>query len=152
MNSVAEESLQLCCFKLGELHLGIDVLSVQEVIKERSLTPVPRAPEAVEGLLNLRGQIITAIDLRSRFNLPRSNEELPSKRLIIVDSAVSNAALLVDSVGEVVDVTSDTFEETTNNVPEEIQPFILGVHTLQGQILHVVDSVKVSSLGSETKI
>jgi len=146
VSNVIEETLQLCTFKLGDLLFGVDVLAVQEVIKDRSLTPVPKAPKTVEGLLNLRGQILTAIDLRRRLMLAEATEELPRKRLIIIRSASLNVALLVDSVGEVIDVTDETYEETAGSVPEEVRPFITGVHNLDGQILHLLDAVKTSTL------
>ena len=146
MTTAIEEAHQICTFRLGKLLLGVDVLAVQEVIKERSLTPVPRASRTVRGLLNLRGQILTAIDLRRRFMLPDATEELPKRRLIIVRRAAASVALLVDCVGDVVQVTNKTFEKTPGKVPEDVRPFILGVHNLNGQILHVIDAVKTSSL------
>ncbi|MBC2607172.1 chemotaxis protein CheW [Pelagicoccus albus] len=146
MESVSEKEVQLCTFQLGKLQLGIDVLSVQEVIKCPSLTPVPLAPEAIEGLLNLRGQILTAIDLRRHFELPDDERANSEKMLIIVRSGSVEAALLVDSVGEVIEVTDETFEETTSNVPASVRPYILGVHKLDKLLLHLLDAKATASL------
>ncbi len=145
-------SIQLCTFRLGSLHLGIDVLSIQEVIKCPALTPVPLAPNAIEGLLNLRGQILTAIDLRRQFNLATDSEARSGKMLIIVRTRRIEAALLVDSVGEVIDVSEETFEETTANVPASVRPYIVGVHKLEKRLLHVLDAEATASLASSAKL
>lgn len=142
-------SIQLCTFRLGSLHLGIDVLSVQEVIKCPALTPVPLAPQEIEGLLNLRGQILTAIDLRRQFSLAE-NEDIGNegKMLIIVRTRNVEAALLVDSVGDVIDVNDESFEETTANVPASVRPYIIGVHKLEKRLLHVLDAEATASIVS----
>ncbi|MDQ8181254.1 chemotaxis protein CheW [Pelagicoccus sp. SDUM812005] len=144
-----DNSIQLCTFRLGSLHLGIDVLSVQEVIKCPALTPVPLAPAEIEGLLNLRGQILSAIDLRRQFRLPDDADEgTEGKMLIIVRTRTVEAALLVDSVGDVLDVSDDTFEETAANVPACVRPYIKGVHKLERTLLHVLDAEATASLSS----
>lgn len=144
------DSIQLCTFRLGKLHLGVDVLSVQEVIKCPELTPVPLAPSEIKGLLNLRGQILTAIDLRRQFRLGDGSEtEHLGKMLIIVRTNGIEAALLVDSVGDVLDVSDETFEETAANVPATVRPYILGVHKLEKQLLHVLDAEATASLASK---
>lgn len=152
MSSVTEEVSQICTFKLGRLLFGVAVLAVQEVVKDRPLTAVPQAPETVKGLLNLRGQILVAIDLRKRLLLPEASEDLPSKRLIIVRSGEGSVALLVDSVGEVFEVTSETFEQMPGNLPQTVRPFIVGVHNVGGQILHLMDAEKTSTLSSRNRL
>lgn len=144
--------MQLCTFRLGRLHLGIDVLRIQEVIKCPSLTPVPLAPAAIDGLLNLRGQILTAIDLRRLFNMVKEESISSGKMLIIVRTGKIEAALLVDSVGDVIDVTDDTFEETAANVPASVRPYILGVHKLEKRLLHVLDAEVTASLALSNSI
>ena len=140
--------MQLCTFRLGTLHLGIDVLSVQEVIKCPSLTPVPLAPAEIEGLLNLRGQILTAIDLHRQFDLPDDDVSSSGKMLIIVQAGSVEAALLVDSVGDVIDVSQETHEEPTANVPASVRPYLLGVHKLEKRLLHVLNAEATASLAS----
>lgn len=149
MDNVIEDSLQICTFRLGKLLLGIDVLSVQEVIKCPLLTPVPLAPDAIEGLLNLRGQILTAIDLRRQFELENEDDELSGRMLIIIRTGSEEVALLVDSVGEVIDVTSETFEEVTANIPESVRPYLVGVHKLENTLLHLLDAKSTASLATK---
>lgn len=146
-------SKQLCTFSLGALRLGIDVLSVQEVIKSPALTPVPLAADEIEGLLNLRGQILTAIDLRRQFSLPRDpSERGDGKMLIIVRTSKVEAALVVDSVGDVIDVSDDTFEHTSANVPASVRPYIIGVHKLEKRLLHVLDAEATASLSTSARL
>lgn len=141
-----ENTKQLCTFRLANLHLGLDVLAIQEVIKCPTLAPVPLAPECIEGLLNLRGQILTAIDLRSQLGLPRESRSNSGKMLIIVRTRSVEAALLVDSVGDVLDVTDESFEETTANVSPSVRPFLEGVHKLENSLLHVLNAEAAASL------
>lgn len=145
-----ENAIQLCTFRLGDLHLGLDVLSIQEVIKCPALAPVPLAPDSIEGLLNLRGQILTAIDLRRQLGLPRDSDPGFGKMLIIVRTRSVEAALLVDSVGEVLDVTDESFEETAANVPASVRPFLVGVHKLEKRLLHVLDAEAAASLAQNS--
>lgn len=128
--------------------MGVDVLSVQEVIKCPSLTPVPLAPDSIEGLLNLRGQILTAIDLRRQFGLAGGDSSRAGKMLIIVRTGKVEAALLVDSVGEVIDVTEETFEEVASNIPATVRPYLVGVHKLEKRLLHVLDAEATASLAT----
>ncbi|MDQ8184783.1 chemotaxis protein CheW [Pelagicoccus sp. SDUM812002] len=144
-----EKQIQLCTFRLGKLLLGIDVLSVQEVIKCPALTPVPLAPSEIEGLLNLRGQILTAIDLRRQFSLPEdAGANDGAKMLIIVRTRKVEAALIVDSVGDVIDVSDETFEQAAVNVPASVRPYIVGVHKLEKRLLHVLDAEATASISS----
>src|ERR1700720_824676 len=92
-----QESEQLSTFFVADLFFGVDVLDVQEVLRFQQMTPVPQAPEVIEGLINLRGQIVTAIDMRRRLRLPpRGGDETPMNMVVRTgDGAVS---LLVDEI------------------------------------------------------
>lgn len=100
---------QLCTFFLDDRMFGFDVLRVQEINRIQQLTPVPLAPPAVRGLINLRGQIVTAIDLRERLGFPAADpNSLPVN--IIVPSDEGPVSFLVDEVGDVIDVDDRDFE------------------------------------------
>ena len=131
---------QLCTFHVGGLYLGIDVLSVQEVIRSPELAQVPLAPATIEGLLNLRGQILTAIDLRRLLLLPEPKERIAQRMRMIIRTKNGQIALLVDAVGDVMEVTEDTFETPPDTVPMAVRALIQGVHKLDHKILHVVDA------------
>ncbi len=136
---------QLCTFALGDLLLGIEVERVQEVIREQSLTQVPRAPWTVKGLMNLRGQIVTAIDLRRRFELDDLEEGKRAMHVVVFrpDGAVS---LLVDSIGDVVEIPSDRVAPPPPNLAGPARDLVRGVVPLDGELLLVLDTAAASSL------
>ncbi|MGC4073098.1 MAG: chemotaxis protein CheW [Nibricoccus sp.] len=130
---------QLCTFHVAGLFLGLDVLTVQEVLRSRELALIPLAPANVEGLLNLRGQIVTAIDLRRRLGFaPRAENESPM--IMIVRDADGCVALLVDRVGDVIEVEDSTFEPAPDTLPAAMRHLLLGIHKLPKQLLHVLDA------------
>ena len=138
---------QFCTFTLGDLHFGIETLHVQEVIRNREMTRIPLAPGAVRGLINLRGQIVTAIDLGQRLELPgREGTEASVHVVVNVDGAA--VSMLVDSIGDVVDALSNSFERPPDTLDEWVRELILGVHKLEGRLLLVLDVVKATDVVS----
>lgn len=138
---------QLCTFHVADLYLGIDVLSVQEILRARALAPVPLAPATIEGLLNLRGQIVTAIDLRCRLGFPpRAPDATPM--FMIVRTVDGQVALIVDAVGDVLESSADTFEPPPDTVPEAVRRLIEGVHKLPDRLLHVLDCEQATALAA----
>ena len=133
---------QLCTFRLADLYCGLDVLSVQEILKGRELTRIPLAPDSIEGLLNLRGQILTALDLREILALPPRPADLAAM-FMIVREGDSRLALLVDSVGDVLAVDESTFEPPPDTLPEGTRTFFHGVHKLPKQLLHLLNPAEV---------
>jgi purine-binding chemotaxis protein CheW len=129
---------QLCTFMVGDLFLGVDVLQVQEVIRSQQMTRVPLAPAAVTGLINLRGQIVTAIDLRRRLGLPGRDESARPMNVVVRtdDGAVS---LLVDEIGDVIEVSADAFEQPPKTVDASIRDVLNGIYKLAGRLLLVVN-------------
>src|SRR4051812_45165850 len=102
------ESTQYCTFLLDNRYYGVDVQHVQEVIRYQELTPVPLASPVVSGLINLRGRIVTAIDLRRLLGLPdRPKGKLPMN--VVVKTGDDAVSLLVDEIGDVIDVPADKF-------------------------------------------
>src|SRR3954454_19474696 len=97
---------QVCSFFLGGLRFGVDVQKVQEVVPYQEMTRVPLAPPTVRGLLNLRGQIVTGIDLRRRLDLPeRAGDSRPIN--VVLRGEESPVSFLVDEIGEVIEVAAD---------------------------------------------
>ncbi len=135
---------QLCTFHVAGLFLGLDVLAVQEVLRARELLPVPLAPANVEGLLNLRGQIVTAIDLRRRLGFP-NRDVSASPMIMIVRDEDGCVALLVDSVGDVIEVDYATFEPAPDTLPAAMRALLTGVHKLPKQLLHVLDAHEITA-------
>jgi len=129
---------QLVTFHVDDLMLGVDVLRVQEVIRHQDMTPVPLAPPVIRGLINLRGQIVTAIDLRRRLGASTSDAgRLPMN--VVVRTADRAVSLLVDEIGDVLEVD----EQQREPVPDTLQPpardVASGIVKLPRQLLVVLD-------------
>src|SRR5258708_1886253 len=103
------EAQQYCTFFVDGNHFGLDVLKVQEIIRYQEMTSVPLASPVVRGLINLRGQIVTAIDLRRRLELQdRFADQLPVNVVVHTDDGA--ISLLVDEIGDVMEVPEQAFE------------------------------------------
>jgi purine-binding chemotaxis protein CheW len=139
---------QYTTFTLDNLLFGIEIEDVQEVIREQELTRVPLAPAVVEGLINLRGQIVTAIDLRRRLELPDRPQDLEPMN-VVLPSRSGAVSLLVDRVGEVVEVDDDAFEPPPETLRGVARSMIRGTYKLPGALLLVLDVDRVLQLGEE---
>lgn len=145
MTDSNQTTKQLCTFFLAGEHFGVDVKNVQEVIRHQEMTPVPLAPSIVRGLINLRGQIVTALDMRARFRLPpRAADATPVN--VIVRSGDGIVSLLVDEIGDVVEVDDDLFETAPETLSPDVRTLIAGVYKLQPQLLLVLDSTRAIQL------
>ena len=141
-------SNQYCTFFLDGLFFGVEVQNVQEVIRHQDLTQVPLASRVISGLMNLRGQIVTAIDLRERLGLPqRNSEKRPMNVVVRVDGDATS--LLVDEIGEVENVDSDSFEPVPDTLCGEARTLIQGAYKLTGRLLLALDTAKVVTLEAE---
>lgn len=139
------EKQQFSTFVVDNLFFGIEVEKVQEVLRYQEMTRVPLAPPVVRGLINLRGQIVTAIDLRRRLALSERGEtELPMN--VVVRSDGGAVSLLVDDIGDVVDVEDSSFETPPDTLKPDVRILIRGVHKLQGRLMHVLETEKVLDL------
>lgn len=140
---------QFCTFFVNDLYFGVEVLKVQEVIRYQEMTRVPLAPSTIRGLINLRGQIVTAVDLGRRLELPpRDSTALPMN--VVVRSEDGAVSLLVDEIGDVLDVDEATFEpppETLRGVAREL---VRGVYKLKDRLLLVLDTERsVNTAGQD---
>jgi len=142
----AQASGQFSTFFVSDLFFGVDVLRVQEVLRFQPMTRVPQAPEVIEGLINLRGQIVTAIDMRRRLRLaPRSGDQAPMNMVVRTeDGAVS---LLVDEIGDVLDVEASTYERPPESLDPAARELIRGVYKLKDRLLLVLDAERTVELG-----
>ncbi len=135
------DTKQYCSFFVDDLFFGVEVREVQEVIRYLEMTQVPLAAAEIGGLINLRGQIVTAVDLRRRLKLPdRKPGQFPMNVVVRTDDAA--VSLLVDEIGDVLQVDKESFEsppETLNGVAREL---IAGVYKLKGRLLLVLDTQK----------
>lgn len=134
-----------CTFRVGSMKLGVEVEQVQEVIREQSMTRVPGASDVVRGLMNLRGQIVTALNLEKRLGLTPIGDAEPRMNVVIRTSDAP-VSLLVHEIGDVLVADSDCLEslpETLQGVPREL---IRGAYKLDGELLLLLDTKKAMRL------
>ncbi len=136
------ESRQYCTFYVNKLYFGVDVKLVQEVIRFQQMTTVPLSQEVISGLINLRGQIVTALDLRRRLDLPPDDEREERMNVVIRDGD-SVVSLLVDEVGDVVEVEDEIFEKPPDTLSGSARELILGAYKLDKRLLLVLDVSRV---------
>jgi purine-binding chemotaxis protein CheW len=138
---------QYATFLVGGHYLGTAVLQVQEVLCGQRLTPVPLAPPVVEGLINLRGQIVPAVDLRRLLHLtPRESGEIALS--VVVRTAQGPVSLQVDEIGDVIELDTAGFEEPPGNMDPLMRRLFTGVHKLKDRLLLVLDTTAATDLPS----
>lgn len=139
-----DEVLQWVTFQLEEETYGINVMQVREVLRYTEIAPVPGAPDYVLGIINLRGNVVTVIDTRSRFGL-MEGEITDNTRIIVIESEHQVIGILVDSVAEVVYLRSSEIDTTPSVGTDESAKFIQGVSNREGKLLILVDLNKLLS-------
>jgi purine-binding chemotaxis protein CheW len=139
------QTSQFCTFYLDKLLFGVQLKAVQEVIRSLDMTKVPLAPAVVSGLINLRGQIVTAVDLRTRLELEPAPPGVVAMNVVVRsdDGAVS---LLVDEIGDVLEVDESTFELPPETLRGSVRSMILGVHKLNDRLMLVLDTEKACQM------
>ncbi|CAK0748530.1 purine-binding chemotaxis protein CheW [Gammaproteobacteria bacterium] len=136
--------LRWVTFRLDNEAYGINVMQVQEVLRVTEIAPVPGAPDYVLGIINLRGNVVTVIDARRRFNLT-SRDPDDASRIVIIEAEKQVVGILVDSVAEVVDLRASEIETAPNVGNEETSRYILGVSSRGDVLLILVDLNKLLS-------
>jgi purine-binding chemotaxis protein CheW len=137
---------QFCTFHLGDLYLGVEVLQVQEVIRAQAMTRVPLAPRAVRGLINLRGQIVTAIDLRERMGLaPLDPGREPMN--VVIRTEDGPVSLLVDEIGDVLEADEAECEDPPETLAPAARELVRGVYKRPDRLLLALETGRV--LGTE---
>jgi len=139
-----DPEIQLVTFRLLDESYGINVMQVQEVLRVAEIAPVPGAPHYVLGIINLRGNVVTVIDTRTRFGLPRG-EINDLSRIVVIESESQVVGILVDSVAEVVDLRLSEIDSAPNVGNEESSRYIQGVASMDSDLLIVVDLNKLLS-------
>lgn len=143
-SDLTQTSGQFSTFFVADLFFGVDVLRVQEVLRFQQMTRVPQAPEVIEGLINLRGQIVTAIDMRRLRLPPRPGDQAPMNMVVRTEEGA--VSLLVDEIGDVLDVESGTYERPPENLDPAARELIRGVYKLKDRLLLVLDAERTVDL------
>lgn len=143
--TAADHRGQLCTFALAGHHFGVPVGRVQEVIRHQEMTAVPLAPAIVRGLINLRGQIVTALDLRQPLDLPPAPPgALPTN--VVVRAGSDLYSLLVDEIGDVIEVGAGAFEPPPDTLTGRCRELIRGAFKLDGRLLLLLDTDRLLAL------
>lgn len=137
-------SSQLATFTLDGAHYGVDMLRVQEALRGQARTTVPLAAASVAGLINLRGQVVLTIDLRTRLGL-RPLDATLEPMMVVVSVDGESISLLVDDIGDVIDVAGRQFEAPPETLPTSLREVILGAYQLEDSLLLALDIDRVTS-------
>ncbi|MBN2140084.1 MAG: chemotaxis protein CheW [Desulfovibrionaceae bacterium] len=138
------ELMQLVTFSIGDEEFGVDILQVQEIIRTMEITKVPKAPDFVEGVINLRGKVIPIIDLRKRFGMETRKHDKHT-RIIVIEINNTIVGFVVDSVSEVLRIPANTVEPPPPVVSGIESEYISGVGKLTDKLLILLDLNKLLS-------
>ncbi len=139
---------QFCTFFLKDQFFGVPVQQVQEVIRYQEMTRVPLVPQVIRGLINLRGQIVMALDLRRRFGMP----EMPDSQLpmnVVVRTDDGAVSFLVDEIGDVLQVDEENFEPPPETLKGQARELVRGVYKLQDRLMLVLNTERAVTSGEE---
>lgn len=149
IHSMDNATTQYATFFIGNRLYGIDVQSVQEVVTSLPITIVPLAQQHIIGLINLRGQVATAIGLREIFNLP---SDASSNMNVVCSAENMLLSFIVDEIGDVVEVEKSSYEETPSTIAESTRRFLRGIYKTNSQLLSVIDLASICKhLGLSSK-
>ena len=144
--STDTDVLQLCTFRIGALACAVDVRAVQEVLRGQELTPVPLAPPHVAGLLNLRGHIVAAVDLAPTLSQPPTRERAMN---VVVSHDGELVSLLVDSIGEVIDVAPSQWMSPPLTMPASERAVVCAVYRRDDDLVLVLDAACAFVVGRD---
>ena len=135
---------QRVVFDLNEEAYGIDISQVREIIRMQEITRVPRAPEFIEGVINLRGKVIPVVDLRARFSMP-GTERTDEHRIVVVDVSGQDIGMVVDAVTEVSRIPSSSIEPPSNVITTNDSEYLTGIVKTDEKLIILLDIAKVIS-------
>ena len=142
---MSAQTQQFCTFFLDGHYFGVPVQKVQEVLRYQEMTEVPLVSNVVRGLINLRGQIITAVDLRRQLGMnDRPEKQKPMN--VIMRTEEGAYSLLVDEIGDVIEVEENTFEQPPDTLQGMARGMLRGVHKLPSRLLLILDSDRTAKL------
>ena len=140
--NISGEVVQVVSFRLGNEEYGVDIAQVQEIIRMVEVTHVPRAPHFMEGVINLRGQLIPIIDLRTRFGMPRI-KSTKSTRIVVTDIGNKRVGIVVDSVSEVLNIPIEHVEDAPEMIAGVGTEYIQGVGKVNDRLIIMLDLTMV---------
>ena len=140
--TLQQDEQQLVVFDLSTESYGVDIGAVREIIRLQDITKVPRTPEFVEGVINLRGKVIPVVDLRKRFGLP-AGEESKENRIVVVDIGAQDIGVIVDAVTEVLRIDTGSVEPPSSVITTADSEYLLGIAKLDSRLIILLDLEQV---------
>ena len=154
-NGIAEgttdELIQIVSFMVGNEEYAVDILKVHEINRSIEVTRVPNTPEYVEGVINLRGKVVSIIDLRKRFGMPQREHD-KNTRIIVVELQEQVVGFVVDAVKEVLRIPTSVIEPPPSFVGGANAEYITGVGKLEDRLLIMLDLEKVLSTNEQSQL
>lgn len=138
-----EKTRQYSTFRVADMFMGIELTQVQELLRFQEMTSIPLAPRAIEGLINLRGQIVTALDVRKILGLPATESEDALPMNIVIQSEGGPVSLLVDEICDVLDVPLQASTLVPENMPAAQRELIEVVYQLESGLLLIMNTKRV---------
>lgn len=145
-DAAADDEQVFVTLTLADQLCGVPVLGVRDILSEQAITRIPLAPPEIAGSLNLRGRIVTAIDLRRRLKLPPAPAGQP-RMSVVAEQGGELYALLVDQVSEVMTLRASAFERNPPTLPPEWAAYSDGIFRLDGKLLVVLDVARLLAVG-----
>ena len=143
------DTIQVVSFKLGSEEYGVDIAQVQEINRMVAVTHVPRGPQFMEGVINLRGQLIPIIDLRARFGMARA-EHTKNTRIVVTEIGAKRVGMVVDSVSEVLRLPVEDIEPAPEMITGVDTEYIRGVGKIEDRLIILLDLARIIS-GAEKR-
>ncbi len=140
--TLQQDEQQLVVFDLSSEAYGVDIGAVREIIRLQDITKVPRTPEFVEGVINLRGKVIPVVDLRKRFGLP-AEDESKENRIVVVDIGAQDIGVVVDAVTEVLRIATESVEPPASVITTADSEYLLGIAKLDSRLIILLDLEQV---------
>jgi purine-binding chemotaxis protein CheW len=150
INTVHEEK-QLVVFALAKEAYGVDISTVHEIIRMQAITKVPRAPDFVEGIINLRGKVIPVVDMRKRFGLTVSQQTKDS-RIVVVDISDQEVGMVVDAVIEVLRIPSESVDPPSTVITTSDSTYLQGIAKLEDRLIILLDLEQILSISEKKKL
>ncbi len=138
----ASQERQLVVFDLNSEAYGVDISAVREIIRMQEITRVPRAPEFIEGVINLRGKVIPVVDLRTRFSMPKG-ERNGDNRIVVVDVSGQDMGVVVDAVTEVSRVPASSIEPPSTVITSNDSAYLTGIVKSEEKLIILLDIARV---------
>lgn len=156
-DTMSSKNKDFLTVSIADQRFGIPVLQVQDVLREQKVTKIPLAPPEVSGSLNLRGRIVTAINVRKKLNLPRNSDDTSTSMSVVVEHEDELFSLVIDSVGDVLSLDHDLFEKNPSTLDPAWRDISTGIYQLDNELLVIMDVSKLlenvggSALGGQNK-